>query len=98
MQWKSLSLISGQAILVMIVSLFAQDESRALAETLESRSGRQQVEGHLDPEASNAKSIGRVRPYTEIRLSIGFVIPKSAELQTFIKDAYDPTSPGYRKF
>lgn len=59
---------------------------------------QQQLKRYLVPEALNAKAIGRVAPSTEIRLSIGLVIPKSAELQAFIKDAYDPASPGYRKF
>jgi hypothetical protein len=98
----SLLFIRGQTILLIIAALHINDGSSAFAQASDPRVAAvnrgQQLKGSLSPDISNSKAIGRVHPSTEIRLSIGLAMPKSAELQDFIKNAYDPAGPGYRKF
>jgi subtilase family serine protease len=60
--------------------------------------GRQQLNGHVTAEMTNAPLVGRVAPSTQMTLTIGLVIRNSAELAQVASEIADPNSPSYRQY
>jgi len=59
---------------------------------------RQHLKGHLVPEMTNTRLVGRVPPTTQLTLTVGLVIPNAAGLIEAASQISDPNDPSYRKY
>ena len=59
---------------------------------------RQQLQGHLTPEIAKLPLGARLTPTTQLTLTVGLVIPNTADLIQLVSQISDPNSPLYRKY
>jgi alpha-tubulin suppressor-like RCC1 family protein len=60
--------------------------------------GRQKLPGYVTSEMASAPLVGPLSPTQVIRFGVGLPLQKAAELQTFLEQVTDPTSPTYRAY
>jgi hypothetical protein len=60
--------------------------------------GRMTLPGHVPKAAARLASNGRLPATTNLSLAIGLPLRNTAALDEFIRQLYDPASPGFRQF
>jgi len=60
--------------------------------------GQQVLHGHIPPGVSRLTSIGPLNGSNQLRLVIGLPLRNQPDLNTLLKQLYDPTSPNYRHY
>jgi subtilase family serine protease len=60
--------------------------------------GTQLLSGHVPEAVAVSKELGPVAPSTRMNLAIGLPLRNQAELETFLHQLADPTSPNYRQY
>jgi kumamolisin len=87
----------GRLLAVSLCALVVFPASPVAAQA-PAQDARQQLKGHLAPEMTKTRLVGRVPPTTQLTLTVGLVIPNAPGLIEAASQISDPNDPSYRKY
>jgi subtilase family serine protease len=90
---RSLSLATAAALLLCTASLAQKPISQTARPA-----GRQSLAGHLSAEIVQAPLVGKLDNATQLYLAIGLPLRNEKQLDTELKELYDPKSPQFHHF